>query len=79
MWIQITLLLLAIPTGYLIAWMAKDELKQGRKWFRILVIGSILGVVWFWLTGKYVISWTLSFIGIVALVSLIKSGKSKDL
>ena len=75
MWIQIILLALAIPVGYLIAWMAKDELKVGRKYFKILVIGSLLGVIWFWMTKQYVISWSLGFVGIVALISLMKSGK----
>ena len=75
MMLQIVLLVLAIPVGFLIAWMARDELKQGRKWFRVLVIGCLLGVIWFWLTKNYVISWTLGFIGIVALVSLIRNGK----
>ena len=77
MFIELLLLIVAIPVGFLIAWLTKDELVSGRKYFRILIIVSILVGVWFWLTGYSYISWTVGFILIVSLVSLVKSDKSK--
>jgi len=77
MFLKIIILLLAIPTGFLISWLSRDELVSGKKYFRILMIVSILGVVWFWLSGMSYISWTLAFVFIVSLVSLIKSEDKK--
>ena len=71
--IQVILLILAIPVGYLIAWMARDELIAGRKWFRIIFIASIALSGLFWLLGNGYISISLVFIAIVVLISLIKS------
>lgn len=69
---EIILLLLAIPTGLLVAWLAKDELKSGRKWFKALVIASLALTLFFWIFGFAYISLTLAFIAIVSLVSLVK-------
>ncbi len=75
--IEIILLLLAIPTGFLIAWLARDELVSGRKWFRVLIVVSVLVIIWSWLTSLIYIVWTMGFILIVALISLIKSKDRK--
>lgn len=69
---EIILLLFAIPVGFLIAWLAKDELVQGRKWFRLLVIASISLALLFWVFGFDYISLTLIFIAIVSLISHLK-------
>jgi len=71
--LQIIILVLAIPMGFLIAWMAKDELIVGRKYFRILVILGIIGLIGFWIYGFKEIALTCGFIGIVSLVSYVKS------
>lgn len=34
---NILILLTAIPAGYVLAWLCKDELVDGRKWFRIIL------------------------------------------
>ena len=73
MFLEIIILLFAIPTGFLIAWLARDELVSGKKWFKILIIVSILLGIWFWLAGKSYIVWIAGFIAIVSLISLIKS------
>ena len=73
MWLEIIVLVLAIPVGFLIAWLARDELLQGKPYFRILMIISILTGIWFWLTGFMVITWIAGFIFIVSLISLVKS------
>tara|TARA_Y100000310_G_scaffold326837_1_gene392277 strand:- start:4958 stop:5209 length:252 start_codon:yes stop_codon:yes gene_type:complete len=74
MFIEIIILILGIPVGFLIAWLARDELKAGRVWFRVLVIASILLGIWFWLIDKEVLVWTMGFVLVVSLISLIKSG-----
>ena len=51
---EIIILVLAFPIGYLIAWMARDELIAGRKWFLILMaIGIVGGVLSFILGFNY--------------------------
>jgi hypothetical protein len=71
--IEWLILFLGIPAGYLIAWLASDELKIGRKWFRALVIIGFFGGIWFWLTGYKTEAFSMGFILIVSLVSLVKS------
>jgi len=34
---NILILLTAIPAGYVLAWLCKDELVDGRKWFKIIL------------------------------------------
>ena len=76
--IDILILVLAIPTGYLIARMASDELVAGRKWFKILfILGTVLGL-FFWFYGIRHAALTCLFIAIASLVSLIK-GNDKNL
>ena len=75
--LELLILLLGIPTGYLIAWLTKDELASGKNYFRILIIASILAGVWFYLSGEFYISWTSTFIFIFSLISFVKSNKSK--
>jgi len=75
--IEILIVLLAIPIGFLIAWNARDELKQGKEWFRVLMIASVIVGIWFYLTGDQYITWTSLFIFVTSLISLIKSEDKK--
>ena len=72
---EIILLILAIPTGFLVAWLAKDELKDGKKWFKTLVIASIALSLFFWVFGFAYVSLTLVFMAIVSLISLVRGSK----
>ncbi len=74
---EIIILLLAIPSGYLIAYLARDELIIGRKYFRILIITGIIGLIGFWIYGRRAESLSCGFIFIVSLVSLLKSDDKK--
>lgn len=74
---EITILILAVPVGCLIAWMARDELITGRKWFKAVIVISFLAGVWFFLTKIFYITLTSFFIIIVAFISLIKSYDKK--
>jgi hypothetical protein len=73
MLLEVTILTLAIPAGLLLAHLAQDELTQGKPYFRAIIIASILGIIWFWLTNKLTISLTLAFLGIISTIALIKS------
>jgi len=77
MLIEIILLILAIPIGYLIAWLANDELVAGRKWFiAIICLFSAIGLFYLF-SGTYYIALACLFIVIISSVSLIKSKDSK--
>jgi len=44
--IAIIILLLAIPLGYLLKYYTKDEMKQGKKYFKILgILSLVLGII----------------------------------
>jgi len=73
MLLEIVILILSIPTGFLIAHLAKDELAVGRKYFRVLIIASVLIGIWFYLTGVEYLVWTMAFVFVVSLISLIKA------
>ncbi len=73
--LEIIILVLAFPAGYLVAWMARDELIAGRKWFKtLIIIGLVLGL--FFAVKNYKISYILSFF--IVIVSFISYKKSFD-
>jgi len=68
------ILLLGIPAGYLLAWLCRDELVDGRKWFKILSWISFILVILFLLIYRDVaVILTLVYICIISLISLYKS------
>lgn len=76
MW-EILIILLGLPAGYLIAYLCRDELVDGRVWFEILIVLSfILGIV-FYLKDSMYVTWTLAFISLISLVSVYKSYDKK--
>jgi len=77
MFLEVAILILAIPTGFLIAWLAKDELIQGRKWFKAIIILAIITGAWFFLTDQLIVTWTSAFVIIVSYISLHKSHDKK--
>ncbi len=77
LFLEIIILLLAIPAGLIVAWYSRDELIQGRPWFKMIIIVSVVGVSWFWLLGKSVVSWGFGFILLFTLVNLVKSNNKK--
>lgn len=67
------ILALAVPLGFWIAWLARDELRVGRRWFAIAVAAGIVlalaaGVEW-QAAGAY----TGIFIAVLAGVAYRKS------
>ncbi len=73
MWIQAIILLLGIPVGFLIAYLANDELVAGRRWFKTVMMFSLVVGVVFMLWNNWAIVLTCGFILIVAGISLWKS------
>lgn len=75
--IDIIILLLAVPTGYLIAYLAKDELVIGRRWFILIIIVAFIGEIisFFWLYSY--ITLALAFIIIATFISYKKSFDKK--
>ena len=72
MFLQILLLLIAIPIGFLIKYLTPEELKSGQKYFKAIIIVSIIAGVFFFIEEETYITWTSAFIVIVALISLKK-------
>ena len=74
---NIVILVLAIPIGYLLAYLCSDELVDGRKWFRALIIISIIGSLGTYIFGYSYVSLTFGFIFVVSLISLINSNDKR--
>lgn len=77
MLLEIIILLCAIPVGYLISYLANDELVSGRNWFAAIIIIAFLIGVWFFLAKNYAITWTAGFVIIVTFISYLKSFDKK--
>jgi len=70
------MLFLAIPIGYLLAYLTKDELVAGRKYFKLIsFLCSLMALIF--LFFSLTIALTLVFISIVSSVSLAKSYDKK--
>lgn len=72
----ILILLAGFPIGYFLAWLARDELVAGRKWFLALSLVSLVSAVAisfisFYL--KFVMILSLFFIIIICLIAVWKS------
>lgn len=68
--IGIGVLLLGIPIGNLLAKNTKEELKAGQKWFRLILIISLIGGTIGLFIGNDVILFSFFFIAIVTSRSL---------
>jgi len=70
-------LILAIPVGFLIAYLCRDELIQGRKWFQSIIVLCFLGAICFFIIGNQVVVFSFAFLAIVAFISMLKSNDKK--
>jgi hypothetical protein len=76
--LMVVILATAFPAGYLLAYLCRDELKNGRKWFRavgLICVVLVWGLIFLW--NNIAVIGTLAYIGIVACISLIKSSDKK--
>lgn len=70
------ILLLGIPIGNFLAKATKEELASGRRWFKLIVILSLIGGFISLILKNDIMLFTLFFIAIVTSRSL-KNVKSK--
>jgi hypothetical protein len=70
--IGIAVLVLGIPIGNLLAKAAKDELKTGKKWFKLLILLSLIGSIFFLILGNDALLFGFLFIAIVTSRSVKK-------
>ncbi len=75
MTIDFILLILAIPVGFLIAWLARDELIQGRKYLMVLE-ALCFSLIIIFLSNETIVL-TLGFMSIVGWISYLKSFDKK--
>ena len=68
--IGILFLALGIPIGNFLAKITKEELKSGRRWFKLIVIISLIFGVVGLIFGNDILLFSLFFIAIVASRSL---------
>jgi len=74
----ILILATSIPVGLLLAYLCRDELVPGRKWFKILSIVSLfLALILLLFYRKPEIILTLVYICITSLISLYLSYNKK--
>lgn len=43
--IGVLILLLGIPLGNYLAKITREELKQGKKWFKLIILVSLIGAI----------------------------------
>jgi hypothetical protein len=68
--IGIFVLILGIPIGNLLAKLTREELKAGQRWFRLIVIFSLIGAVMALILRNDALLFALLFIAIVTSRSL---------
>ncbi|MBU1894261.1 MAG: hypothetical protein KJ983_00405 [Candidatus Omnitrophica bacterium] len=68
--IGLVVLVLGILIGNFLARVTKEELKSGQKWFRLIVIFSLIGGFVGLLFGNDVLMFSLFFIAVVTSRSL---------
>jgi len=71
--IGVAVLVLAFPIGDILAKKTKEELKQGRIWFKIIVYVSLVGGVVGILIGNDVLMFSFFFMALVTSRSLRKA------
>ncbi len=70
--IGVVLLALGIPIGNLLAKITKEELRSGKKYFKILILLSLTGAIVFLILGNDALLFGFLFIAIITSRSLKK-------
>ena len=66
----VLIVLLGIPIGNYLARITKEELKDGRRFFKLIAIFSLIGAIIGLVTGNDALLFTFSFIAVVTSRSL---------
>jgi biotin transporter BioY len=61
---------LGFPIGNALANITKEEIKPGRKWFKILIVLSLIGAIIFLILGRDDLLFAFLFIAIITSRSL---------
>ncbi len=72
LFIGICVLALGFPLGSFLAHVTKEELKSGKKWFKLIIIFSLIGGLIGLVIGNDILMFSLFFIAIVTSQSLKK-------
>jgi hypothetical protein len=75
--IGIGVLILGIPIGNILAKRTKEELKEGERWFLLLIIFSFIGAILNLIFLNDALLFTFLFIAVVTSRSLVSKGKKK--
>jgi len=67
----IAILILGFPIGQILAKSTKEELKVGKKWFKLITLIGLIGGLIGLIISKDVILFTFFFIAIVTSRSLV--------
>jgi formate hydrogenlyase subunit 3/multisubunit Na+/H+ antiporter MnhD subunit len=73
--IGILILLLGFPIGSYLAKATKEELKSGQKWFKLIIITSLVGGIIGLIMGNDIFLFSFFFIAIVTSRCLNKKKK----
>jgi len=76
--IGIAILVLGWFIGNFLARITKEELKQGRKWFKLIIILSLIGAVVSLAFREDVLLFSFLFIAVVTSRSLVKEKKKRN-
>jgi uncharacterized protein YneF (UPF0154 family) len=71
----IVFLIIGWFAGGFLARVTKEELKEGRKWFRLIVFISLIGMITGLILGNDVLMFSFAFIALVTSRSLGKTKK----
>ena len=69
-WLAIGVLILGIPLGNFLAKITKEELKSGKKWFKILIFVSLISSIISFFIGNDPLFFSFLFIAVVTSRSL---------
>jgi uncharacterized membrane protein YfcA len=75
--IGIFVIILGFPIGYLLAHLTKEELQQGKKWFKLIIIASLFGTLVSLFLKNDVLLFSFLFIIIVTSISLKKKKRKR--
>ncbi|HLC78704.1 MAG TPA: hypothetical protein VJH92_06280 [Candidatus Nanoarchaeia archaeon] len=73
----LAVLALGIPAGNFLAKQTKEELKDGSKWFKIIIVFSVIGAILGLILKNDVLLFSLLFIAIVTSRSLVRKKSKK--
>jgi|TARA_Y100000310_G_scaffold32203_1_gene30585 hypothetical protein len=63
--IGILVLISAFPIGSYLAKITKEELKQGKKWFKLIILVSLIGTIISLILKKDILFFSFLFVAIV--------------